>query len=216
MEHAFWDEVWESGRIPFHQRDITPGLERLWPTLNIEKGASILVPLCGKTLDMIWLRDQGYKVVGAELSSLAVEAFFAENNIAPTVQEEDGFKVFRADNIDIWCGDFFALPSGVMASCQGVLDRASFMALPEFMRGEFAAKLCQDLPAAAKTLMFLIEYKQEEMSGPPFSVESSEVVERFGGRFEVNELFRRTLEELPEQMKAEGLSSMTTTAFSLT
>lgn len=74
MEHEFWEEIWQAGDIPFHNAEVAPALARFWSGLDIADGATVLVPLCGKSLDMIWLRDQGYKMVGAELSELAVNA----------------------------------------------------------------------------------------------------------------------------------------------
>ncbi len=45
---------------------------------------SILVPLCGKSLDLHWLYQHGHSVVGVELSGLAAKQFFEENGIQYT------------------------------------------------------------------------------------------------------------------------------------
>ena len=42
---------------------------------------SVFVPLCGKSLDMVWLLEQGFSVTGCEISELAVQQFFTENSI---------------------------------------------------------------------------------------------------------------------------------------
>ncbi|NNG13294.1 MAG: thiopurine S-methyltransferase, partial [Halobacteria archaeon] len=80
MNPDFWHERWQANQIGFHQDEINPYLVRYWPELEIGMAGRVLVPLCGKTRDMIWLRDQGFSVVGIEVSPIAVEAFFAENN----------------------------------------------------------------------------------------------------------------------------------------
>ncbi len=35
-------------------------------------GRRVLVPLCGKTPDLLWLAEQGNEIVGVELSEIAV------------------------------------------------------------------------------------------------------------------------------------------------
>ena len=46
---------------------------------------SILVTLCGKSLDLPWLCEQGHDVVGVELSAVAAKQLFEENNIPYSV-----------------------------------------------------------------------------------------------------------------------------------
>ena len=46
-----------------------------------KSGCSIFVPLCGKTLDLIWLNEKGHTVMGCELSEVAAKQFFEENKI---------------------------------------------------------------------------------------------------------------------------------------
>ena len=44
----------------------------------------ILVPLCGKSKDLIWLQKHFHQVIGVELVPQAVKVFFEENQITPT------------------------------------------------------------------------------------------------------------------------------------
>ena len=62
-----WLERWRDGRIAFHRDAVHPALERYWPDLQ-NQGSKILVPLCGKSLDMRWLAGQGHPVLGIELA----------------------------------------------------------------------------------------------------------------------------------------------------
>ena len=78
MDPDFWHQRWQARQIGFHQSAPHPFLERWWPSLNAALGSRVYVPLCGKSLDMVWLSVRGYRVVGSELSSLAVEEFFGE------------------------------------------------------------------------------------------------------------------------------------------
>src|SRR5690606_282577 len=85
MDADFWLERWNEGRTHFHQDRVTPLLQKLWPTLALPAGSRVLVPLCGKSLDMVWLAEQDMRVLGVELSPLAVEQFFSENKLQPAV-----------------------------------------------------------------------------------------------------------------------------------
>lgn len=46
--------------------------------LGIKKGGCIFVFLCGKMLDIKWLLDNGYEVVGVELSELVIMVLFED------------------------------------------------------------------------------------------------------------------------------------------
>ena len=39
------------------------------------------MPLCGKSLDMKWLAEQGHSVVGIDIVELAAQQFFTENDL---------------------------------------------------------------------------------------------------------------------------------------
>ena len=53
-----WLARWAKGRIGFHLPAPHPALERWWPRLDVAPQAKVLVPLCGKSLDMRWLAAQ--------------------------------------------------------------------------------------------------------------------------------------------------------------
>ena len=78
MDHEFWHTRWQENRIGFHQPDTNPLLVRHWPAMQVSPGARVLVPLCGKSLDLLWLLEQDLQVTGVEISRIAVEALFAE------------------------------------------------------------------------------------------------------------------------------------------
>ncbi len=109
MDPTFWLERWQKSEIGFHSKEVQPALEKHWPALNVAKGARVLVPLCGKSLDMVWLAEQGYAVVGAELSELAVDAFFAERGLTPSVRIVDGFTVKSIGTLRTLVRGFFRI-----------------------------------------------------------------------------------------------------------
>ncbi len=86
MDPAFWQERWKNQDIGFHQPEFHALLQKYWSRLDLRPGSPVFVPLCGKSLDMVWLAQQGHRVIGAELSELAIDDFFAERGLDPTAR----------------------------------------------------------------------------------------------------------------------------------
>ncbi|MGP0170933.1 thiopurine S-methyltransferase [Pseudomonas sp. NCHU5208] len=190
MHEAFWQERWARDQIGFHQAQVNPYLQRHWPNLGVKCSAKVLVPLCGKSLDLAWLAGQGHAVLGVELAQKAVREFFAEHGLQPQVEVHGAFERYRAADIELWCGDFFALSAADVADCQAFYDRAALIALPTAMRERYAAHLRAILPEGCQGLLVTLDYEQSRMDGPPFSVGDAEVREHFAGRWVVDELQR--------------------------
>ncbi|MCE6976069.1 thiopurine S-methyltransferase [Pseudomonas frederiksbergensis] len=188
MQPEFWHKRWASNQIGFHLPEVNPYLQRFWPALGLEEGARVLVPLCGKSLDLLWLAHQGHEVLGIELSEKAVEDFFNEHQFDPDVSEQGPFKVYRAGSIELWCGDFFELTAGDVADCSGLYDRAALIALPPAMREQYAAHLIRILPKDSLGLLITLDYDQAQMDGPPFAVLDDEVQRLFGATWELKTL----------------------------
>lgn len=184
MEPSFWLERWQKNEIGFHAEAVQPALIKHWPSLGVAEGARLLVPLCGKSLDMLWLAQQGLHVAGAELSAIAVRDFFAEHGIMPKVREHGGFEVSTADRIELWCGDFFALDPRVM-NLTAAYDRASLVALPPSMQQRYADKLAELMPRGGKVLLISLDYDPQEMQGPPHNISQARVRELLSAKFEV-------------------------------
>jgi thiopurine S-methyltransferase len=127
-------------------------------------------------------------VLGVELSGLAVDAFFAENRLTPQVTEEPPFRRSRVDEIDLLCGDFFALESSHLTDVAAVYDRAALIALPPELRGRYAAHLDAILPLQVPRLLITMEYDQTRMAGPPFAVHPDEVERLFSRHHRVQAL----------------------------
>ncbi|WP_322616352.1 thiopurine S-methyltransferase [Pseudomonas sp. BIC9C] len=180
MQPEFWHKKWASNQIGFHLPQVNPHLQRFWPQLGLEESARVLVPLCGKSLDLLWLAHCGHEVLGIELSEKAVEDFFSEHQLDPAVSEQGPFSVYRAGSIELWCGDFFALTPGDVADCSALYDRAALIALPPSMRERYATHLKRILPKGSLGLLITLDYDQAEMSGPPFAVLDDEVQRLFG------------------------------------
>lgn len=170
MDTEFWQKKWQEKDIRFHRSTYHPQLENFGARLP--KG-TVLVPLCGKTLDMIYLASLGHKVIGVELSDIACREFFNENNITVDESVIPGFKVFTSASIKLFCGDFFNLPESVWKEVTGLYDRAALVALPSDMRKKYAQEIVSKVKA--EILLISFEYPEGAIQGPPFSVPESEV-----------------------------------------
>jgi thiopurine S-methyltransferase len=185
MEKEFWITRWAQQEIGFHLPEVNPHLLQHWTTLTPHPNHHVFVPLCGKSRDMVWLRQQGCTVLGVELSDLAVTAFFAENGHTPQAIPHPSFDSHEADGIRLLCGDFFDLTPEDMADVTVVYDRASMVALPPDMRTRYVQHLIHILPAGAQILLVTFDYPQAAMSGPPFAVSPDEVLEHYRAHADV-------------------------------
>jgi thiopurine S-methyltransferase len=207
METSFWVDLWREGRSGFHQAIVQESLERFWPALPV--GSSVLVPLCGKSLDMLWLEQQGLEVTGVELAEQAAEEFCAENELAFSVANDDDRKVYRLleKNIRIIIDDFFGFAETYDNNkFDSLYDRAALVALPEEIREDYVAacrKLLCDRPAG---MLITLEYPQDLMQGPPFSVPVKELQRLWPGRLSCLDC-TEVLESLPKAKEA-GISEL--------
>lgn len=156
-DHNQWLKLWRQRTTDFHQIAVNPLLSRFWPTLRLEVGCLVFVPLCGKSLDMLWLAEQGHEVIGVELSPLAIQAFFRENGLHPTRTRKGPFTRWRHGRISILCGDYFALTSADLGDIDTVYDRAALTALPGELRQRYVAHLRRIVPAYANVFLLTVE-----------------------------------------------------------
>lgn len=213
MDPDFWHERWKTNQIGFHQGDINSYLVRYWPSLELNEGGRVLVPLCGKSRDMFWLLEQGFAVVGVEISPIAVEAFFAENRLTPGITREARFIRWKTEALEILCGDFFELKRGDIGSCDGVYDRAALIALPPAMRPRYANHLSTLLGRHVRGLLLTMDYNQAEMEGPPFSVSDAEVSRLFAGACTVQQLSRTDILRSQPRFMERGLTRLSEQAW---
>ncbi|SFC90409.1 thiopurine S-methyltransferase [Pseudoalteromonas denitrificans] len=204
MKESFWHNKWDKNEIGFHESEVNSLLIKHFKKLNLEKGNRVFIPLCGKTLDIHWLLKSGYKVVGAELSKLAVNQLFKSLGVEPNISIKGKLEHYQAKNIDIFIGNIFNISKEIMGSVDAVYDRAALVALPQETRNEYANHLV-DITGKAPQLLICYEYEQNMMQGPPFSIcnvgvkqhyaelynlkfiESKSIIEGFKGKAKVAE-----------------------------
>ena len=215
MDHDFWQQRWRDNQIGFHQERPTPLLVEHWASLGVAPGARVFVPLAGKSLDLLWFAAQGHRVLGVELSQLAVEQFFAEHGLTPEISETRYGRHYRAGDVELIRGDAFALDAQALAGCDAVFDRAALIALPSDMRLRYVRELYARLPGCCRGLLITLYYPPGEKQGPPFSVPETEVRELYERDWDVEALERRDILAQQPGFQAEGVSALDTVVYRL-
>jgi thiopurine S-methyltransferase len=215
MEGEFWIERWEKGEIGFHREEVHDFLTRHWPKLGLAPGSTVFVPLCGKSRDMVWLAAAGHRIIGVELSPVAVDDFFREQRMEADTRTVGTFVVRSDGPFTIWCGDIFQLPADAVRDVAGVYDRAALVALPPSLQARYAEKLADILPAGAPILLTSLTYPDGEAAGPPFSTPLAQVASIFGPTHTIEIAESRDGLEQSQNMKARGVTALEETAYVL-
>lgn len=202
--------------IGFHQNEINPYLQEYWRKLALMPDSEVLIPLCGKSHDMLWLRAQGHQILGVELSSLAARSFFEENNLSVQRIEYDSFIQLEHDHVRVLCGDFFDLKKEHLAHVEAIYDRAALIALPAHMRKQYIDHLLTILPKKVPILLITLDYPEPEMPGPPFSVSLEEIKSLYHSYTNIERLVHRDVLEQNQRFQERGLSRLHESVFLLT
>ena len=197
MDSKFWQQRWQDGRIGFHKSNVNPQLTEYFSELAVPISGQVLVPLCGKSVDMVWLAHAGYDVVGVELVETAVQAFFAEQKVIPTITEftsaTDNAILKRyqgqlaGQTITLWAADIFAISAIDIGEINAVYDRAALIALPATMRADYSAQIVK-LSNHAPQLLITLNYDQSKKDGPPFSISQQQLQQYYDTDYKIIEL----------------------------
>jgi thiopurine S-methyltransferase len=204
-----WLERWEEGRIGWHEPDGNANLKRHWP--DLPENSRVLVPLCGKSYDLIWLANHGLDVVGVELSRTAIASFFDDHELEYEVDSDGKLQRYRAtaQRISIFCGDYFNFESPPF---DALFDRGALVAMPLDERPRYVKHTEALLAQNAYRLIISIEYDQAAANGPPYAVMSDEIKSYWD---DVHLLSRHNdIDNCPPKFKAAGLTEVMEAAWS--
>ena len=189
MKHEFWRDCWANQQIGFHLKNENPHLVSHIGVLG--SPGRVLVPLCGKSLDMVYLAAKGFQVEGVEFVEQAAAAFFAEAGVEPIKDVTDGVTSLRHGNIRIWVADMFALSPAVLPPVDAIYDRAALVALQPETRAAYVAQLQRLSRTGARLL--LVTFEHDMGQGPPFSVTEEDVERLLGLGFSPRRLDRHDI-----------------------
>ncbi len=214
MEQVDWESRWTEGRIAFHQDRVSDLLELYSDRIRQPGGTGrVLVPLCGKSLDMVFLSDLAEQVIGVEYVEQAAREFFSERGQVPRVESSPA-RSYSGGNITIFAADFFSLGAAVLGPVDVVFDRAALVALDPGARRRYASSLVSLLRPGKRVLLITFDYDQAQMGGPPYAVPDQEVGQLFGDGFEIERL--ETRDALSDRFRSNGVSRMSESAYLLT
>ena len=205
MNTKFWQEKWKNNQIGFHQPSVNGYLQTYWSCLNLYDECLIFVPMCGKSLDMLWLVEQGHSVLGVEISSLAISSFFNENTLVPQLYRQGEFQRWQSQKVSILHGDFFKLSVADVEGVNGIFDRAALIALPPELRQQYANHLQQIFLEPPNMLVITLEYDQDKMAGPPFSVTGKEILQLYQQKYNITLLLEKDVLHENPRFQASGI-----------
>lgn len=203
MEAEFWQDRWDTQNIGFNQAQTNGLLTTYFKNFDSKPGDHVLVPLCGKSVDMLWLLEQGLTVTGVELSAEACRAFFDENKLQYEESQQECFTVFSGDNITLYAGDFFKFQN--TKAIDLIYDRAALIALPDEMRTQYANHLTTLSNTNTQMLLITASYDQSKMPGPPFSISDQMVEALYTHNWDINTLHSKANNNIPPHLQAKGL-----------
>jgi thiopurine S-methyltransferase len=214
MDLDFWRENWEKGQTGFHLKDVNPVLLRHWKDLGLHNSQRVLVPLCGKSVDLSFLRSLGHHVVGLELSPIAVEEFWLEIGEIPQKTVRQDLIFWASEHIEIIEGDFFKVTPEGIGKPSVVYDRAALVAMPPALQGQYASHL-MNLSQGAPIFLVTFDYRAEDMDGPPFPISRTRLGDLFDDRYDITLIESRdALCENPG-LAARGLKTLSESVWML-
>lgn len=168
MDLAFWKQRWDERQIGFHEGKPNDLLVSHAGALAGRK--RVLVPLAGKTVDMLFLASLGLEVVGVEGVESACREFFDEHGLPLVIEERDGFRAFNGGGVTLLCGNMFDATPARLGSFDAVYDRAALIALEPSTRARYLATVFALLEPRARVMLVTLAYDQAKIAGPPWSI----------------------------------------------
>jgi thiopurine S-methyltransferase len=209
----FWLERWKSNQIGWNQDEVNPQLDpHLLPKLA-DDDELVFVPLCGKSLDMLWFAEQGCQVVGVDLSDLAAKQFFVELGLEFAIHDLGYAIAYRSEQIEILVGDIFSMPAEHFQDVTTVYDRGALVAMDPEQQSIYVARMHELVPSTARVMLLSVEY-EGSMVGPPFSVPETKVRDWYSDVRQVHLLDTSTFDE--QRFADRGAQGLTQRVFWMT
>lgn len=164
MKQEFWQERWDTNQRGFHEGK--PNALLVAHADRLPAKGRILVPLSGKAIDLVWLEERGYEVVGIEFVQNAIDQFHEEH---------------PSSNVKLVQGDMFAQTPDAIGTFDAIYDRAALVALEPSTRARYVEVCRTLLKPNAPTFLIAFAYDQTKAPGPPFSVEEKTIRDLFAG-----------------------------------
>ncbi|KAI0230489.1 Thiopurine S-methyltransferase [Lamellibrachia satsuma] len=203
-----WLDMHKKGQQPWHCQWKHPYLEDKVEVLFGDSGKKhkVLIPMCGKAVELSWFAELGHSVVGIEASIVPIEEFFSDNNFQYSVEgcEQISGQLYKAEGVDIkiYCCDIFNFTKNLESEFDVIWDRGAFGAVDPSDRRQYAT-LMSSLMTSACCYLSVVNYygdkAREEAglppTGPPHVIHLDQVQDYFAPSCSVELLEKRPKEE---------------------
>jgi thiopurine S-methyltransferase len=216
VQPDFWLDRWRTAQIGFHQTAVDRHLKAYWPLLKLPADSPVFVPLCGKSLDLMWLQTVGHAVMGVELSPVALESFLMEHGIPARRRVLGCFDAYEAEGLTLYRGDYFKLTQALLGSVSAVYDRAALISWTPAARESYVNHLTSLTSPGTQALLVAVEFPPEQMSGPPFPLTQGTIENLYARHYSIEELGRHEILELEPRLKARGLTELREVCYRMT
>lgn len=175
----FWEARWLNGQTGWHNKTVNEHLQRHQSVLMTVDNPTVLVPLCGKSLDLAWLKSLGSTVIGVDLVRKPLEDFFTEQGIIPTIEKYNGIEAFKVHRQTLLHANIFDVNSETIGLVDAIYDRAALVALPPEQREAYAEHCWSLLKPGGSILLLTYDAPVAEDKGPPFPVRRGVIEQLF-------------------------------------
>ncbi len=216
MDKEYWLDRWEVGEIRFNQPTPHRFLVKHFKALGLQSQEKIFVPLCGKSVDMAWLMQQKQRVIGVEISPIAIADFLKENKLNTMQFKESSFQIYQNKSCALYNGDLFDLTPKHLLDIKAIYDRGSLTALPpKTLRTQYVDWLKTTVPVNSKILLIVFEHGAPDVVKPPFSTPQADVNLCFNSHFSATQLEKEYMAEIPSHWIERGVYDLYECAYLL-
>eukprot|EP00586_Coscinodiscus_wailesii_P000711 CAMPEP_0172484910 /NCGR_PEP_ID=MMETSP1066-20121228/12585_1 /TAXON_ID=671091 /ORGANISM="Coscinodiscus wailesii, Strain CCMP2513" /LENGTH=247 /DNA_ID=CAMNT_0013249739 /DNA_START=99 /DNA_END=839 /DNA_ORIENTATION=- len=195
-----WHDRWEKNALGWHKACVHPALQEYLPrvlnsVLGKNKKHRVLVPLCGKTVDMAYLakHEDVDQVVGIDGIQKAINEFSAENPELG-IQTHSGdvqtlgkneCSTYKGSKITLIRADFFDVDSNIADGRFDLIwDRGSLVAIAPEIRSDYVSAIARLIKPGGYILLSTVDRREGTPegveAGPPFSLNEDAVKALYG------------------------------------
>lgn len=174
-----WSKRWAEGKTGWHLNSINAHLQEYHQILFQNPTPRILVPLCGRSLDVAWLAGKGAQVIGIDLVEQPLLGIFTDCAKQPVQSKVAGLTSLQAGGIQLIHSDIFSVTREVIDPVDAIYDRAALVALDPSLRTTYVEHCLSLLRPGGRLLLLTYDSSADESSGPPYPVRPGVVEELY-------------------------------------
>lgn len=213
MTLSYWNERWNNDNIGWHKTDVNPALiQNIDALTNGKSEIIVFVPLCGKSSDIKWLYDLNHTVIGVEGSTMAIEAFFSENNLK--FERNNNLYSTLDKRVKIFNMNLFDCDVKLLGKLDAIWDRGSFVAINFSERSKYVTLMRSLFNEHTRYLLDTLVYDTTVYGGPPLCVTTEDVNRLFSNWAQFDIVYQS--DEMNEKWQSKGLKSFTRNTYLIT